>query len=338
MYVLSAMICALMTRNSCAKWLLPVLLAVSGQVFSRDTARHWLNEMSSALQSLNYDGTFVYLHDGKLETMRIVHQTGEHGEMERLVSLTGSPREVLRDDRAVTCIMADSKSVTVGQRRPRQPFPVVPDDLDSLSRYYQLQELGEERMAGYMSRVIAITPRDRFRYGYRFWIDNSNYMLLKSDLTDVDGEAIEQVMFTHLNVSNNIPVAALQPSLTGDGYNWTRQGADTQTAAVSPGSPGWVVERLPVGFELTDFQRKRMRKHGASTEHMVFSDGLATMSVYVEKLGPDEKAFLGLSSMGAMNAFGAVVNDYQVTVIGEVPPATVQMVASSIGPHKTAHD
>ena len=321
------------------KWLLPALLAISGQVFAQDDdARRWLDQMSSALQSLNYDGTFVYLHDGKLETMRIVHQTGEHGEMERLVSLTGSPREVLRDDRAVTCIMADSKSVTVGQRRPRQPFPVVPEDLDSLSRYYQLQELGEDRMAGYMSRVITITPRDRFRYGYRFWIDASNYMLLKSDLIDVDGEAIEQVMFTHLNVSNTIPVTALQPSLTGDGYNWTRQGVDSHNPAARPGSPDWVVKRLPAGFKLTDFQRKRMRKDGASVEHMVFSDGLATMSVYVEKPGPDDKAFQGLSSMGAMNAFAAVVDDYQVTVIGEVPPATVQMVAGSVSPHNPDHD
>jgi len=321
------------------KWLLPALLAISGQVFAEDdNARHWLDQMSIALQSLNYDGTFVYLHDGKLETMRIVHQTGEHGEMERLVSLTGSPREVLRDDRAVTCIMADSKSVTVGQRRPRQPFPVVPEDLDSLSRYYQLQALGEDRMAGHMSRVITITPRDRFRYGYRFWIDTSNYMLLKSDLTDVNGEAIEQVMFTHLKVSNTIPVAALQPSLTGDGYNWTRQGSDSHNPVVRSGSPDWVVRRLPAGFELTDFQRKRMRKDGASVEHMVFSDGLATMSVYVEKLGPDETAFQGLSNMGAMNAFAAVVGDHQITVIGEVPAATVQMVAVSVSPHKPADD
>jgi len=321
------------------KWLLLALLAISGQVFAEDdNARHWLDQMSIALQSLNYDGTFVYLHDGKLETMRIVHQTGEHGEMERLVSLTGSPREVLRDDRAVTCIMADSKSVTVGQRRPRQPFPVVPEDLDSLSRYYQLQALGEDRMAGHMSRVITITPRDRFRYGYRFWIDTSNYMLLKSDLTDVNGEAIEQVMFTHLKVSNTIPVAALQPSLTGDGYNWTRQGSDSHNPVVRSGSPDWVVRRLPAGFELTDFQRKRMRKDGASVEHMVFSDGLATMSVYVEKLGPDETAFQGLSNMGAMNAFAAVVGDHQITVIGEVPAATVQMVAVSVSPHKPADD
>jgi sigma-E factor negative regulatory protein RseB len=338
MYVLLATICTLMIKNRRVHWLLTCLLAVSGQVFSQDDAQHWLNEMSTALQSLNYDGTFVYLHDGKLETMRIIHQTGEYGEMERLVSLTGSPREVLRDDRVVTCIMDDSKSVTVGQRRPRQPFPVVPEDLDSLSRYYQLQELGEDRMAGYASRVIAITPRDRFRYGYRFWIDASNYMLLKSDLTDVDGEAIEQVMFTHLNVSNTIPVAALQPSLTGDGYNWTRQGVDNHHPADRSGSPGWVVKRLPVGFELTDFQRKRMRNDGANVEHMVFSDGLATMSVYVEKLGADDEAFQGLSSMGAMNAFGAVVDDHQVTVIGEVPPATVQMVAASISPSRPGHD
>lgn len=320
------------------QWLLPALLAVVGQAYAQDNARRWLDEMSSAMQSLDYDGTFVYLHDGKLEAMRIVHQAGEYGEMERLVSLTGSPREVLRDDRVVTCIIADSKSVMVGQSRPRQPFPVVPGDLDRLSRYYRLQEHGEDRMAGYLSRVISITPKDRFRYGYRFWIDASNYMLLKSDLTDVDGEAIEQVMFTRLNVGGSIPVAALQPSLTGDGYSWTRQGTDSHSPAARPGKPGWAVKRLPVGFELTDFQHKRMRKEGASVEHMVFSDGLATMSVYVEKLKSDADAFQGLSSMGAMHAFGAVVDGYQVTVVGEVPPATVQMVANSVGPSGPDHD
>jgi sigma-E factor negative regulatory protein RseB len=321
-----------MTSNKYLRWLLPALLLVAGQAVAGDNARHWLNGMSRALQSLNYDGTFVYLHDGKLETMRIVHQASEHGEVERLVSLTGSPREVLRDDKAVTCIMGDSKSVTVGQSRPRQPFPVVPDDLDSLSRHYRLQELGEDRMAGRMARVITITPKDRFRYGYRFWIDTGNYMLLKSDLTDADGEAIEQVMFTRMEVSDHLPVAALQPSLTGDGYKWSRQGADSRNPAATPGRSGWAVKGLPAGFELTDFQRKRMRKEGASAEHMVFSDGLATLSVYIEKLKPDAKVFQGLSSMGSMNAFGAVVDGYQVTVVGEVPPVTVQMVASSVKP------
>ena len=320
------------------RWLLPVLLAVAGQTFAQDNARRWLDDMSGALRSLNYDGTFVYLHDGKLEAMRVVHQTDEQGERERLVSLTGSPREVLRDDRVVTCIMADNKSVMVGQSRPRQPFPVVPDDLESLSRYYQLQEAGDDRIAGYMTRVITVTPRDRFRYGYRFWIDTGNYMLLKSDLTGVDGKAIEQVMFTRLNVGDKLPVDALQPSLTGDGYNWTRQDTDSRGPAAGAELPAWIVKQIPAGFEMTDFQRKRMRKEGAPAEHQVFSDGLATMSVYIEKLNTDSEAFQGLSSMGAMNAFGAVVAGHQVTVVGEVPQATVQMVARSVTPHIPDHD
>jgi sigma-E factor negative regulatory protein RseB len=320
------------------KWLLPLLLAVAGQTFAQDNARRWLDDMSSALRSLNYDGTFVYLHDGKLEAMRVVHQTDEQGERERLVSLTGSPREVLRDDRVVTCIMADNKSVMVGKSRPRQPFPVVPDDLESLSRYYQLQEAGDDRIAGYMARVITITPRDRFRYGYRFWIDTGNYMLLKSDLTGVDGKVIEQVMFTRLNVGDNLSVDALQPSLTGDGYNWTRQGTDSRGPAAGADLPAWIVKQLPAGFEMTDFQHKRMRKEGARAEHQVFSDGLATMSVYIEKLNTDSEAFQGLSSMGAMNAFGAVVDGHQVTVVGEVPQATVQMVARSVTLHIPDHD
>ena len=312
------------------KWLLPVLLAVAGQVFAQESARQWLDAMSSALQTLNYDGTFVYLHDGKLESMRIVHQASEQGEQERLVSLTGSPREVLRDDKAVTCIMADNKSVTVGKSRPRPPFPVVPDDLDQLARYYSLQVKGNDRIAGHLTQVVAITPKDSFRYGYRFWIDTTNHMLLKSDLTDVDGLAIEQVMFTRLDVSDRLPAVALQPSLTGDGYNWTRQGDAARNPATESASPRWAVKRLPVGFQMMDFQRKRMRKEGASAEHMVFSDGLATLSVYIEKVKSEAQAFLGLSTMGAMNAFGAVIDGHQVTVVGEVPPATVQMVAASV--------
>ena len=320
------------------RWLLPVLLAVAGQTFAEDNARRWLDNMSSALRSLNYDGTFVYLHDGKLEAMRVVHQTGSHGNKERLVSLTGSPREVLRDDKAVTCIMADSKSVMVGQSRPAQPFPTVPEDLDNLSRYYQLQEAGDDRIAGHMTRIITITPRDRFRYGYRFWIDTGSHMLLKSDLTGVDGKAIEQVMFTRLKISDSIPAVALQPSLTGDGYNWTRQDTDSRGMTAAPGRPAWLVKRLPAGFEMTDFQHQRMRKGGPLAEHLVFRDGLATLSVYIEKLNPDDEAYQGLSSMGAMNAFGAVVDGHQITVVGEVPPATVQMVAAAVTLYSTAHD
>jgi sigma-E factor negative regulatory protein RseB len=295
------------------RWLVVVLLTAAGQV---------------ALQTLDYDGTFVYLHDNKLETMRIVHQLTEGGEKERLVSLTGSPREVLRDDRAVTCIMPDNKSVMVGMSRPRQPFPVVPRDLDTLSLYYDLEDAGEGRMTGYMTRIIKIKPKDTLRYGYRFWIDRETRMLLKFDLTGVDGKPIEQVMFTSLGVGEGIPADALKPSLSGDGYTWYRQ--ENSKPKENTGTPGWMVGRLPAGFRMVNFQLKRMRQDSESAEHMVFSDGLATVSVYVEKLAEGQAPVTGLSSMGAVNAYRAQVDGYQVTVIGEVPRTTVQMIARSV--------
>jgi len=322
------------------KWLLLASLVVTGPVSLQaafaagdtppQSARQWLDSMSSALQVLDYDGTFVYLHDNRLEAMRIVHQASPGGEKERLIALTGSAREVLRDERVVTCIMPDSKSVMVGQSRPRQPFPEVPEDLDSLSPYYQLRDAGVDRIAGRMTRVIDITPRDKFRYGYRFWIDTTNFMLLKFELKGVDGTAIEQVMFTDLKVGEGISPATLEPSLTGEGYNWFRQESGGEDPDVNPVQPDWIVTFLPAGFKMTDSQRRRVRQGGEHAEHMVFTDGLATLSVYVEKVMANETAFTGLSNMGAMNAFGSVLDDYQITVVGEVPAATVQSVARSV--------
>jgi sigma-E factor negative regulatory protein RseB len=329
-----------MASNSGVKWWLFASLMVIGMALQRATyasgeaapknAFQWLDNMSTALQTLGYDGTFVYLHDGKLEAMRIVHQANAGIEKERLMSLTGSAREVLRDDKVVTCIMPDNKSVMVGQSRPRQPFPNVPEDLGSLSPHYQLQDAGEDRIAGLMARVIAISPRDNYRYGYRFWIDTSNYMLLKFELNNVDGTAIEQVMFTNLSVGGRISSADLEPSLTGEGYNWFRQEDGSAEQAVNPVQTGWTVTQLPAGFRLTNSQRRQVRQGGDHAEHMVFTDGLATVSVYVEKMLAHDAAFTGLSSMGAMNAYGTVLDDHQVTVVGEVPALTVQSMARSV--------
>jgi sigma-E factor negative regulatory protein RseB len=312
------------------KWLLITLLAATGQLYAAESARQWLDDMSGALESLNYDGTFVYFHDNKLETMRIIHRVDEGGLRERLVSLTGSAREVLRDDKAVTCIMPDNKSVMVGQSRPRQPFHVVPRDLDSLAANYTFEDAGEDRMAGYAARVIAIKPRDTLRYGYRFWIDQDSRMLLKSDLTGVDGMPIEQVMFTGLSIGSDIPGDDLQPSLNGDGFAWHSQMNDRPVPGYQDGIPGWRVRQLPTGFSLSNFQHKHMHDEQTDTEHMVFSDGLATVSVYVEDAGSVRLPLVGHSGMGAMNAYGVQLDDHQITVVGEVPATTVKMIATSL--------
>lgn len=310
--------------------LLIVFLACFGQAYAADSARQWLDGMSDALKKLDYDGTFVYQHDGQLDVMRIIHRVDKGGQRGRLVSLTGSAREVLRDDRSVTCILPDNKSVMVGQATQPQLFPVVPDDLASISRNYHLEDMGSDHLIGYRARVIAITPRDNFRYGYRFWVEQDTRMLLRSDLTGEDDKAIEQLLFTSLDIGKEIPVSELQPSLSGDGYTWHRQTEIKSQHSEASGTPAWTVGTLPPGFVMTDFRRRRLHEQGSDAEHMVFSDGLATVSVYVEKALPGTDAFTGLSSMGAMNAFGVLVDDYQVTVVGEVPSPTVRMIATSV--------
>ena len=316
--------------------LLLLLAAVVAPAHAEDTARQWLEAMSEALQNLNYDGTFVYLHDGKLEAMRIIHQRDGEDEKERLVSLTGSAREVIRDNQSVTCIMPDSKSVMVGRSRPRQPFPVVPRDLDSIEKFYRFESVGDDRMAGVMTQVVSITPRDAYRYGYRFWIAKDSKMLLKSDLTGAHGAPIEQVMFTQLGVGNEVSASGMPVSAGEEAPAWHHQDIGG-AAPANPGEPRWVVRRLPDGFSLTHYQRKRMLPGGAGTEHLVYSDGLATVSVYVEMASADDDSLTGLSSMGAMNAYGAIVDGHQVVVVGEVPAATVEMMARSIDSRGT-HD
>jgi sigma-E factor negative regulatory protein RseB len=316
-----------------------LLLAVAGQALSQEQARQWLDLMANAVQNLDYDGTFVYLHDGKLEAMRIIHARDDlEGERERLVSLTGSAREVLRNNESVTCILPDSKSVMVERSRPRQPFPVVPRDLESLQEYYRFETIGDDRIAGYMTRVIAIIPRDAFRYGYRFWIDKDSKMFLRSEMSDADNRPIEQVMFTRLDIGGGIPDVDLEASLTGDGYTWYRHASRGAAADTGDRKPRWSVRRLPSGFVLANYQRKPMRPNGKETEHMVYSDGLATVSVYVEHPQADAQSFTGLSSMGAINAYGAVVDGYQVTVVGEVPAVTVEMMARSVSAIGERHD
>jgi sigma-E factor negative regulatory protein RseB len=326
------------TSRSLTPPLLLLLAAAAAPVHAELTARQWLDAMAGALQSLDYKGTFVYLHDGKLEAMRISHRREGQAEKERLVSLTGSAREVIRDDQSVTCIMPDSKSVMVGRSRPRQPFPMLPRDLDSIEKYYRFDSAGNDRMAGIMARVVAITPRDAYRYGYRLWIARDSKMLLKSDLTGAQGNPIEQMMFTQVDVGVGVAGADLPVAPGEDPPAWHHQDIRGVVTA-EPGEQRWEVRRLPDGFSLTDFQRKRMHPGDEGTDHLVYSDGLATVSVYVETAAADDNSLLGLSSMGAMNAYGLVIDGHQVVAVGEVPAVTVEMMARSVSPRQDhAHD
>lgn len=307
-------------------------LCMSGAAMAEENAHDWLRQMSAASQELNYRGTFVYLHQGRLEAMRIIHRAVEGGEQERLVALTGEAREVIRDKERVTCILPKSKAVMVDRSLPRKPFPsALPRDLDDLTDNYEFLVQGEDRVSGLSARIVLIRPRDGFRYGYRLWLDSASRLLLKSELIDNEGRAIEQMMFTEIELLDTISDAELQPALQGEDY--ARNGharasepAGTQAAATPD---DWTVTALPPGFMLTHRNRHGMPSSaGAEVEHLVFSDGLATVSVYIEP--QDGSGLAGASSMGAVNALGLRQAEHQITVVGEVPQLTVERIGASV--------
>lgn len=289
-----------------------------------------LARMQRAAQSLNYDGTFVYQHGDRVESFRIVHRgTGADGMRERLVSLSGVPREIIRNDREVRCYLPDEKMLLIEPRRPgAQNFPsLLPESFAALNAYYRFRSGREERVAGRPAQVIAIRPRDGYRFGYRLWTDTDTGLLLKAQLIDDEGKTIEQYLFTQIAIGKAIADADLR-SQSPEGST-ARQAPE---ASAAPGEARWTVARLPSGFALTARSVRRLSAQREPAEQLVYSDGLAVVSVFVEPAGPSgaPTALAGPTQMGAVHAFGKVTDGYQVTVVGEVPAATVNLISESV--------
>jgi len=286
--------------------------------------------MYQAGRSLDYEGTFVYQHGDRLDSLRIVHKAGVGGVRERLVSLNGAPREIIRTDSEVRCYLPDENAVLVEHRRvDERRFPaLLPDSLAQLNGNYTIRVGKEGRVAGRKTVSVLITPRDAYRYGYRLWADEASGLLLKSSLLNERGVVVEQYMFTQLSIGKAIAESELKPQYTAKGI--VRQRADDELP--KPSTEQWTAVHLPAGFSLTARIMRKLPARQQPVEHLVYSDGLAVVSVFVEKVDDHAKpnGLSGMSHMGAVHVFGKVVEGHQITVLGETPAVTVEMIGESV--------
>lgn len=288
-----------------------------------------LSKMHHAAHMLNYDGTFVYGQNEQLSSMQIIHSVDTHGEQERLISLDGSGREVIRTGNKVVCILPDRKSVVIEKSRPTSEFPpAFPIKINHLAEFYDFHVMDDTRVAGRPTRTIKITPRDEYRYGHTLWVDANTGLLLKNHLLTEKGEAVEQFMFTRIDYPAKIDKKSLNLDYQNKEYTWY-QATDPATELKNNESH-WRVSRLPPGFE-QDMQRNhKITRSTMPVEHQVFTDGLSSVSVFIEKQMKDSKNLMGGSMMGAVNAYGKLLGDYHVTVVGEVPQASVKLIGESV--------
>ena len=330
-----------------ANWLISyavagaMAFALTQRSHGADDPRAWLEKMNHALAMRNYDGTFFHLSDGHVETMRIVHRVKAGRITERLQSLDGSGREFIRNNDELTCYLPDQHTILVEPRQDHGPFlgPLAHFGAD-VGEFYSLELLPTVRVLGRAAKVIVVNPKDQYRFGYRLWLDENTAMPLKSQLCDSRGQVIEQIVFARLEMPDNIPDSELTPAVPTQGMRWVRQGFSGATPP--PALLAFRASELPPGFHLTVAGGQTLGAATVPAAHLVYSDGLATVSVFVEAQ-PDPKSgsngrtdaepeapMQGLARVGSGFAFSTVVQGHQVTAVGEVPARTVEFIAHSV--------
>ena len=288
-----------------------------------------LQRMAHSLRSLDYQGSFLYQNSGRLDTLRIFHSGGGiGGERERLISLSGPRSEAVRRGESITSSKPDQPTLSFSGGPNARLLPLIPTDPGKLpNASYALREGGSDRVAGYESQVVDIVPTDRFRYGYRLWLERSNQLPLRVALLADDQRIVEQYMFVMLSVGTAPSEAEL--SLSGVAG---KPVSVTANAALN-GRPSWSVGDLPAGYALTG--RHATAHADGKSEQLVFSDGLASVSAYVEPTPDPINEDVALNR-GAMNVYIHRNASWRYTVLGNVPAVTVQRIALSLRPVDSA--
>ncbi len=287
----------------------------------------WLTQAAHAVRTASYRGVMVYLRQEQLDTLRVVHRYSNGVEQERLIALTGQPREVIRHGGRVTSILPQSEVVLVTHHQRDGLLANIGNfSAAQMGEHYDLRDLGSRRLADRPCRVISIQPRDEYRYGYRMLIDEQTHLPLKLNLLH-DDQVLEQLMFTEIAFPEHIPDEAFEPSYDIDDF----QVMEHQTVKVdnAPAVDGqWRPTRLPPGFKLAENSMRQINDGGV-VRQLLFTDGVATVSAFIAPAGL-RKPLGGATTMGAVNAYGRAIDGYHITVVGEVPAATVQLIAENI--------
>ena len=291
-----------------------------------------IDKMLNSVDQINYQGTFVFMHSGQLHTMRIVHGVVDGEVKERLTSLSGEPREVVRDDETVTCVWPHRRLVTVDPSSANHGIPtIIPRELESLTRNYSVVAGPVNRIAGHDCKMLAIKPVDRFRYGYELCIKPDDGMLLRSKMIHPRGHLLEEVMFTNIQYLDSVDHINFHPENDIDNFTWRQAKHPGEYSTTdSQVHNGWRVSNLPPGFSVSKISKRIMTTSDEPVHHMVVSDGVASVSVFIIKPRQSTRLFEGLSRRGSINAFSRGFEDHQITVLGEVPNETVKMIGSSI--------
>jgi sigma-E factor negative regulatory protein RseB len=310
-------------------WQLGGAAAYADPLQEKDT--DWLKSMAIAAHQTNYCGVFVYQSGESVEVSRVTHVADKDGEHERLEGLVGVKREIIRDNDQVW-LYSEGHKVRLEKRQIKRAFPaLLPEQISTLKDNYTVSLAEGDEIAGYSARSVVFAPRDNLRYARKMWADIGSGLLLKAVVMDEHGFPIEQYAFMQLNIGNNVDrkwIVSENSSPTTIAQEINPSPLPQVELLEEPS--GWQVDALPSGFRKALEMRRPFRGNKEPVIQMVFSDGLAGISVFIEKARDATYIHSGLSGQGAAHVYNRIVGDNLVTVVGEVPPLTVIQVGDSV--------
>ncbi len=289
-----------------------------------ETPQAWLQAMSEAMQHRNYRATVVYGRDNRLQTLVLVHMVKDGKVYERLQALDAPQRTVIREGGEVQCYFPKRRVLIVENRQvPRSLFGnALPSHWDQLVRYYRFQLGPQGQVAGRRVQTLVIEPLDSARYGRRLWIDVETKLPLRFELVDAAGNVLES--FVVVSLETGAAVRSDTGPVPARDADW-RVIDHREAAADGRWRLGW----LPPGFKEVRRMRRVDPEDGSPVDHLLISDGLANVSVYIRPADGDAFA-VGKLRLGAVNVYNRRLGDYWVTVLGDVPPDTVKRIAEGV--------
>jgi len=306
-----------------SRWVLGVasLLLVSGMARA-DAALDWLNRAAAAAKQQNYSGVYVYHHGEHVEVLRVLHRTDATGELEKVEVLDGTPRQFLRINNDVYCHLPDGKNVRLERNALRRFFPaLLPAQPASLLDYYEAKLGGTERVAGRLCQVVTLEPRDDYRYAYNLWLDKQTGLPLKSRSINGNGGVVSMFVFSEIQIGKAPDAQLFRNDLAGKRIQ--------KASLDKPAGVSWSVTPPP-GFQRVQEAVRSLPGKQAPVTHLVFSDGMSVLSMFVEPVDPQAQRLQGLSAEGAIGVYAREVDGYTVTTLGEVPSTALIETGNSV--------
>lgn len=310
-----------------ARWALGFagLMLVSGVARADATALEWLNCAAAAAKQQNYSGVYVYHHGEHVEVLRIMHRTDANGEQEKVEVLDGAPRQFLRVNNDVYCHLSDGKNVRLERNTLRRFFPaLLPAQPASLLDHYDARLGGTERVAGRLCQVVTLQPRDGYRHAHNLWLDKRTGLPLKSRMVNENGTVVSMYVFSEIQIGTAPDVQLFRNDLKGK----LIQKASLDQAMVEN---TWSVTPPP-GYARVQEAMRSLPGKTVPVTHLVFTDGLSVLSMFIEPSDPQAQRLQGLSAEGVVGVYAREVAGHTVTTLGEVPSMALIEAGNSVKP------